>query len=42
VMALLDEVSAARQLTLVLVTHDPALRDRFERVLDVGPLGAPV
>ena len=43
VLDLLDELRRQRGLTLVVVTHDHALLDRFDQRLDVGPLsgGAP-
>ena len=42
VLDLLDEVVSEAGATLLLVTHEPRVRDRFERVLDLdqGPLEA--
>ncbi|MCG8455104.1 MAG: AAA family ATPase, partial [Holophagales bacterium] len=40
VLDLLERLSDERGLTLLLVTHDPGILDRFERRLDVGRLSA--
>jgi putative ABC transport system ATP-binding protein len=40
VLGLLEQLCADRGLTLVLVTHDPRVLERFEHRLDVGALGA--
>lgn len=39
VLDLLEALSAERRTTLLLVTHDPAILERFENRLDVGSLG---
>lgn len=39
VLELLEGLCESRELTLLLVTHDPAILSRFDAQLDVGPLG---
>ena len=41
VMRMLEGLSAERGLTLLLVTHDPALLERFDNTLDVSRLSLP-
>jgi putative ABC transport system ATP-binding protein len=38
VMELLEKLSAERNLTLIMVTHDPSLLTRFDQVLDLERL----
>jgi len=40
VMDILDRVVADRGVTLIVVTHDPAVRGRFQQTLDLGAIEA--
>jgi putative ABC transport system ATP-binding protein len=39
VMQSLEEIASSRKLTMLVVTHDPAVRARFSRSLDMGGMG---
>ena len=39
VIRTLEEIAATRSLTMLVVTHDPAVRSRFARSLDMGAMG---